>query len=341
MVEQREIVGVSEEEHPAIREYLSGLAEKTKQVYERVAIPREEIDPRVLELEEELHKANGERARVNGLEYTRPQVLYLDRFVFYRAKKELEEVIDEMGILEAIGETLSSAGTLIHLPNTIVFLGKSFQDNEIDAYWTSFLLRHEMAHGGSVRKLQVSEPEPNTHVIWPYRTGAFVFSKTKGRVGGLITEGHNSIEDSLMSGELRERFVTWHAGRYLSKDETLEQRFPDGVRRYREIRDELKNQGKLPEGKVLIGYQIRDMAYRNEEAIAYADDYLEYRELMTEIYDRDPELYRMAEDLIYGDKFLPFARRLNQGFGEGFFSRLMRVDSPEEAREILEEIRKV
>lgn len=340
MEDKREIVGVPQEKHQPIRGYLSELAEKTRQVYEQVSIPREEVDSRVVELEEKLHRKNQERARGYGLEYSRPQVLYLDRFAFFGAAEELEAVIKEKNMEKVLGGASSASGILFKLPNTVVVFGKSFQDKETDAFWTSFLLRHEMAHAGSVRKIQAREPEPNSVVIDPYRTGAIVFSRKKGTIGEAITEGHNSIEDTLMTGELEEKFDTWAADRHLSKEEVFGKRFPGGVKNYYQISERLKQQGKLPEGKLLTGYWKRETSLlKGEETYSHADDYQGHRELMVEIYNRDPELYRMVEDLIYGDRFLPFARRVNRVFGKGFFSRLMKIGSQEEAKEILEEIR--
>ncbi len=264
---QIEIVGASKGKIPAVRRHLSWLTEETKQVSESVVIPREEVDPRVLELEKDLHKKNEERAKANGLEYIRPHVLYLDRPAFFEVD----------AVRKVFEESPSFSGMLLNLSNTIVVCGRSFQDEDTDAYWTSFLLRHEMAHAGSVRKARASEPKPNFVEVDSYRTGAFVLSKRNGCLGELITEGHNSIEDSLVSGELGEKIDTWQADRYLSREETLEQRFPDGVRKYREIRDKLKACSKLPKGRILTSYSKREMANgKYEVTIFLGDDRLEY-----------------------------------------------------------------
>jgi len=56
------------------------------------------------------------------------------------------------------------------------------------------------------------------------------------------------------------------------------------------------------------------------------------------IYSRNPELYKLAMDFIYGDKMIAFAKAIDNTFGKGFFERLMYISSHKEARKLLKDL---
>lgn len=335
-----EIVGLPQDESSSANGAILGLEEKVRKVYESITIPREEIDPKVLSLEEDLHKKNEERAKLYGKNYIKPQVLYLDKFAFHSESEKIEEKMEVEGLKEILGSVSGApSAVFMNIQNTTLVFANSFQDKEADSYNTAFLMRHELGHAGSIRKLRVHETAPKTFSISSYRTGGQVGTEKRG-VGIGFTEGHNSIEDALNSGELRDNVSKWKADRFFSLDQSLDNKFPEGIGVYLSTKRDLSESGSLPEGKILTGYKTTKVnEFEVDEAVAYGNDCKEYRELMTEIYNRDPELFQLAEDFIYGDKMLSFAKKADISFGGGFFHKLMETNTPESAQKLLNELK--
>src|SRR5688572_9812076 len=130
-IDSREIVGVPEH-HQGIRDYVKGLSEKTKSILERIAVPDQEVDPKILEFANDLHDLNQKRARDQGQEYTQPQILYLDKQAIINDPENIK-MFNNSG-LGNIGDISAS---LLELPNTVIVYVNSFSDKDIDSYWTA------------------------------------------------------------------------------------------------------------------------------------------------------------------------------------------------------------
>jgi hypothetical protein len=175
-------------------------------------------------------------------------------------------------------------------------------DSKMDSCFTSHQLRHEMAHAGSVKKMRVYDKKDNIRLIGYYRSGAVIRSHNNSPLGVALNEGHNTIEDLIFCGFYLDKYKHWKADRFFEEKELLNKKYPHS--RFKEI----------------------------------VHAYINYRKLIAKIYDKDPELYRLAEDFIYGDMIYPFARKLDLVCGKGVFGKLMRISAPCEAKDLLQEI---
>lgn len=332
---QSDILGsLAPEDFPHVRLFFAERAQEIEKELQEIIFPREKVDPRVLELENVLNALNQERAASYGWDYVPPKIIYIDALLFAK----IEEIAKRSELIQEIGGLFSSGAAYLALENLVFVHYHTFGNPEINAYFTSYLLRHEMGHAGSVKKIIASEPEPGVLFTERYRLGTYLNSPKNGELGEGLLEGHNSLEDEQAIGIYQEK--AWKS-RWLSKPVlNLGTQYKTAISQRETIRKQLISEDKLQPEEPLTGYwQIQSPEGKVFEFFSKGELYSGFIELMTEIYDREPALYALAEDFIYGDKMIAFARKADQVFGRGFFRELMSVSSNEQATELLAKIR--
>lgn len=334
LLHQPDIIGsLAPEDFPEVLAFFAERAEAIEQGLQEITFPREKIDPRVLAFENELNALNQERAASYGLDYVPPKIIYIDALLFGK----IAEIAKKNELIQELEDIFSSGGAYLALENLILVHYHTFGDPEINAYFTSYLLRHEMGHAGSVKKIRASEPEPGVLFTERYRLGTYLYSPKNGEFGEGLLEGHNSLEDEQTIGAYQEK--KW-GSQWLSKPVfALGTHYKTALSKRESIRKRLISEDKLQPEEPLNGYwQIESPEGKIFELFSKGELYFEFIELMTEIYDREPALYNLAEDFIYGDKMIAFAKKADEVFWRGFFRELMSVGTNQQALQLLEKI---
>jgi hypothetical protein len=334
LIPSPEMLGpIEPDDIPVIQSFFTERAQEIEKEIQEILFPRDKIDPRVLNLENALNELNKKRAASYGREYIPPKVLYINALLF----AQLKEIAEKSSLIQEIEGLFSSGAAYLSLENIIFIHYYTFENPEVNALFTSYLLRHEMGHAGSVIKLMASEPEPGVLLTERYRVGSFLNSPKKGELGEGLLEGHNTVEDAQGMGEFQEK--AWRS-QWLSESVfNLGDSYKAAISYRENIRQQLIEEGKLRPEQPLTGYwEIQSQEGKMFEFFSSGETYSGYVDLMAEIYDREPLLYSLAEDFIYGDKMIAFAKKADEVFGKGFFRELMLVNSDEKAKILLKKI---
>jgi hypothetical protein len=313
---------------PEIKKRLMNQRDKFKECMKPILVDRESVDPRVLEVEEQMHNINRERAASYGRKYTPPTIFYIDRM------KGIEKSLSINADLQSEGfSNFNESAAFFHeYGNFIIVSVNGFDDKDVDGYFASVCLRHELSHAGSVRKHRVYSKAIFGANYETYRLGANLLRRRTGVVlGKMLDEGMHAVEDKMFVGEYPELLSQ---DPYLKKLPGVNQFFPGAKEKYDLLTKEVRQQGLLETNRILSAYKFRANRGDGVSALSYDD----YSNLMLSIFSRNPELYKLAIDFVYGDKMLPFARQIEKTFGRGSFEKLMLAKDWKDARKLKTEL---
>lgn len=276
---------------------------------------------------------NEKRARFYGREYNPPEILFVDRVQGTLKSTEINDAINKSD-LSKFRRFNENAATYQVIGNYIIMFINNFDDKDIDSWDVCRKIRHELSHAGSVLKHRAYRGGNRNFSYQDYRIGARLESKKRGGIslGIAIDEGHHAVEDEIFEGSHSE---------LLEQDEFLkaipngQQLFPGAKQKYEQLRQEAIQRGEIEPDQMLMSYRKNN----GMNLIGTADLYKDYSELMKLIYQRNPQLFRLAGDFIYGDKMVVFARQVDQTFGRGFFQKLMATEDRDAIKKLVNEIK--
>lgn len=323
----QEIIGSSWEPYAAFQDNLLAFREMYEQHLSPVLLPQEAIDARGLTFEARLNTMNAERAARYGRSYSPPRVYYVDLLRSLSIGGVVNQELENAGL-----DRFSDSAAMYREPGHLIIIKThAFSDQDMDAYYTAGLLYEEMNHAGSVRK-HLAYPIPaspsgalGAHI---YRIGATVISRTKGRLGTVIDEGQHELENALFEGEPLNFPIVDMAPRLAP---VVEELFPDmGMKgKMAILRQAMIAAGRMPADSRLTAY------IGNGRIVGSANTYAAYRSLLEEIYARDPGLFQLGMDFVYGDKMLAYAHAIDRQCGRGFLHDLMMAHTPSDALALL------
>jgi hypothetical protein len=329
----QEAIGLSEEDRPYVEHTMTAVRDAYRECIAPVRVEEKDIDSRILEFVGRVNELNKERAEFYGRKYSPPAVYFVDAVQAGKRSKEINAKIKtamkRMG-MEPRSKYNDSMGSFQDFGNSVTVFINRFDDKDIDGYEACEVILHEMGHAGGVRKERLFHPEEENRVYGGYRVGAQLQSREKEELIGLaIDEGHHMVEGEVFEGrnpELLNQDV------FLRKITGADQMFPAYRVKYEALS---RKAGIRNDEQRLTAYKIGSEGKLVGTGPKNGGD---YADLMLFIYSRNPELYKLAMDFIYGDKMIAFAKAIDNTFGKGFFERLMYISSHKEARKLLKDL---
>jgi hypothetical protein len=310
----QELIGVPKDDTAHVEGLLKDIRARYKECLAPILVDREKVDPRVIQFEKQLYDFNERRTKFYGREYNPPEILYVDRVQGTQRSAEINDVINKSG-LGKFGRFDENAGTYQAIGNYIIMFVNNFDDKDVDSWDVCRKIRHELSHAGSVRKHRAYRDESGNFSYQGYRMGARLDSKKRGNVslGLAIDEGHHAIEDEIFEGVLHPELL--EQDEYLKALPNGQQLFPGAKQKYEQLRQQAIKQGEIKPDQMLMSYRKNN----GMNLIGTANLYEDYCELMRLVYQRNPELFGLARDFIYGDKMTVFAKQVDLTFEKGFF----------------------
>ena len=329
----QELIGIPEEDSNVVSNLLESYKEKYRACIEPILAKPESVDARVRTLETRLHEVNRKRAEHYGRKYNPSEILYVDRIQAVLQSDSINQSLQENG-LGSFGRFDANAATHFEIGNFIVVFVNNFEDRDIDAYDTAKKLRHEMSHAGSVRKMRGYQVDDVRTSLERYRVGAQLSSMKKGVTLGLVVdEGHHAIEDLIFDGQHPEYR---QVDPFLKEIPTSDEIIPNGRQKYNALREKLVADGVVKATEMMMCYWKSEKIDMSGTAGLYSD----YSGLMEQIYAGDPDFFLAGSELVYADKMLAFAKKVEQTYGKGYFNKLMSLQDRDDTKPLSEEIGK-
>jgi len=334
----KEFINIPPKDIPKVQEFRLGKKNRYKDCIKDVLVAPESVDHRIISFASKMNELNEKRCQAYGRKYKPPEIFYIDAGKAALAKDKLNrklvlaDLSDLPQILKGIGNAYSSSG------NFVIVYVNCFDDPNIDAFSTAAGLMHEMSHAGSVIKFRAfpKEKKRNTIPFEPYRLGGHLQSRKKGKLGVAFDEGHHQIEDEIFAEKYP---VLKKTDPFLNQFPDSEELFPSGAQNLQNLEIKAVSAGYISSDENLSIYRENHGTGENQYLLLPKIFRPEYKKLMAAIYEKGPELYKLAIDAIYGDKMIAFAKKLEQHFGKGFFRKLMEASTPEQAQALLEQIK--